>query len=138
MLFHYGKFFKIYLARLGWGYGLGALAVTLLRPSPAYAITTALGDIPTSAGGLASRAVQIGFRMVSGVGVVLVMWGAVKYNLSKGDPRALDEAKETIVAALAGLVIVALAAIVMGYLGADILGIPGLTRSGQGVSFPEN
>lgn len=108
-----------------------------LRPQPAWAIDTAVGPITPSAGGIASWAITTGFGIVSGAGVLLVLYGAIKYNFSQGDPRSLEEAKDTITAALAGLAVVALAATIMGYLGWDILKIPGFGGGGGGVTFPD-
>lgn len=125
---YYDKFRKIYL-----GLSVGFL----FRPTPALAIGTAVGEINPSASGIASWAVTTGFGIVSGAGVILVLYGAIKYNMSKGDPRSLEEAKDTITAALAGLAVVALAATIMGYLGWDILKIPGFGGGGGGVSFPD-
>ncbi len=136
MLSYYGKFKRIYPA----GVTLATFAAFLLNfahPRAVYAIDTALGNIIPSSSGIAEWAVRTGFYMVSGIGVILVMYGAIKYNLSKGDPRALDDARETITAALAGLVIVALAATIMGYLGGDLLGLPEVSGGGGRVVFPD-
>ncbi len=102
----------------------------LLRPTPAWAIVTALGEIPTEPGGLGAKIASIAFGIVSGTAVLLVLYGAIKFNLSKGDPRGLDDARATITAALAGMAIVALAVTIMGILGVDILGVVGMGADG--------
>lgn len=101
-----------------------------LWPKSAFAIGTAIGEIPTDPGGLASRIAAIAFGIVSGTAVLLVLYGAIKFNLSKGDPRGLDDARATITAALAGMAIVALAVTIMGILGVDVLGIVGMGAGG--------
>ncbi|MDP2874510.1 MAG: hypothetical protein Q8N84_04440 [bacterium] len=125
MLKHYDKFLGIFLA---------FSASLLLWPTPAWAIATAIGDIPTEPGSLATTIARIAFGIVSGTAVLLVLYGAIRVSLSKGDPRGLDDARATLTAALTGMVVVALAVTIMGILGVDILGIVGMS-SGGGFHF---
>lgn len=58
---------------------------------------------------LAQNVVQILLAIGSLIAVGFVIWGGIQYILSTGDPGKIKKAKDTIVNAIAGLVITILA-----------------------------
>lgn len=61
--------------------------------------------------------IEILLRIAGTVAVAFVVFGAVKYVVSQGEPDKVSEAKGTIINALAGLVISAIAIGVVAFLG---------------------
>lgn len=68
-------------------------------------------DIP-SLGCLAqivANLVSLAFTFLGAVTLLLLLWGAVRFILSRGDPKAIQEAQKTMTYAIIGAVIVVLA-----------------------------
>jgi hypothetical protein len=114
---------KLLLALLTISYQLSAI----FFPPPAYAVPTALGDVPTDptefVAWVLARAVGIG----GGLAFVLMLFGAYQIITSSGDPKKLQEGKEKITAALSGLLFIIFSLFLLKLIGVDILSIPGLT-----------
>ena len=63
--------------------------------------------------------------IAGGVALLLLLLGAFKWVTGGGDPKALDEAKDTITAALSGLFLIVFSVLILKIIGVDILGLPG-------------
>jgi len=62
------------------------------------------------------------FLMVAGIGaVMMVVWGGVKLSMASGDPAATAKAKNTILFALIGAIVMLLASFIVGFV-ADSVG----------------
>jgi hypothetical protein len=60
---------------------------------------------------------EIMLRIAAVVAVGYVVFGAIKYQTSQGDPKKIEEAKSTIINALVGMVISALAISIVAFIG---------------------
>lgn len=57
----------------------------------------------------------------------MILFGSFKIVTSSGNPEALNEGKEIIFAAIAGLLFIILSMVILKIIGADILQIPGFS-----------
>ena len=57
--------------------------------------------------------------------VIMILWGAVRFIVSSGDPKAIQEAQKTIVYAIIGAVIVALSFVLVNLV-TTALGLPNI------------
>lgn len=64
--------------------------------------------------------VDILLRIVGMVAIGFVVFGAIKYVVSQGEPDKVAEAKGTIINALVGMVIAALAVAVVSFIGSRV------------------
>lgn len=87
----------------------------------ASVIPTALGDIPTDAVGLSQCVMDISVRIVGGIGILLLIFGAFTFMTSEGDPHKLQEATDIIFSAIAGMLVVLLSVIILRIIGYDVL-----------------
>lgn len=65
-------------------------------------------------------AIQWAVGMVGIVSAIFVVYGGISYTISAGDPGKLKKAKDTILYALIGLIIVALAEIITAFVSSNI------------------
>lgn len=94
--------------------------------------TTGNGCITSSAdvSTMVTNTIQWFFGMAGIVAVIFVLMGGVKYMTSAGDPGKTKQAKQTILYALIGLVIVVLAEVITGF-------VSNLIRSSTTTSLAE-
>lgn len=64
--------------------------------------------------------VDILLRIAALVAIAYVVYGGIRYTTSQGDPQATSSARETIIGALAGLVIATVAAAVVSFIGSQL------------------
>jgi hypothetical protein len=67
---------------------------------------TALGCIPTTPTDFAATVIRIIFSVMGGIGFLLIIYGAFLCVTSKGDPKRAQACKETITAAIVGILLV--------------------------------
>lgn len=108
---------------------LGYWVTGLLLPAPVLAdapgCTYLNGDIP-SLGCLADVIVNIInllFAFLGTVTVLIIIFGAIKFVVSSGDPKAIETAKKTITYAIIGAIVVLLAFLIINAF-YTILGLP--------------
>jgi len=70
-------------------------------------------DIPL----VALAILEIMLRISAVVAIAYVVYGAIKYEISQGDPGKVNEAKGTIINALVGLMIATFAIAIVAFLG---------------------
>ncbi len=97
----------------------------LLFPTQTFAQETGLGfrnDIPASK--LVTTVLGIAIGVAGGVGFLLLVYGGFKLVSSQGDPKALQEARGVITAALSGLLFIVFSVFILRLIGVTILGLP--------------
>lgn len=65
--------------------------------------------------------VEILLRLGAIVAVFFVVWGGIQYVLSQGSPDKTKDAKDTIVNALIGVVLVMFATVIVNFIGSRLL-----------------
>ena len=85
------------------------------------AISVTCGEIGNCAGksttitkGLTNIA-QIIIGLVGGLAILFILWGGIRYTLSRGDPGNIKAAKETVVYAVVGLVVAIVAYAIVSF-----------------------
>jgi hypothetical protein len=105
------------------------ILILLLTPRTALAVddvTTGLGDITPTPEGIAGWFLKLGLGTASGIALLLIMAGAIKYITSSGDPKAVQEAQKTITSAIVGFLVIFLSVLILGIIGGpDVLNISG-------------
>lgn len=86
---------------------------------------SALGCIPTDPQKFIQWLLNNAINIVGGIAFLLVLFGSFKVATSSGNPEALNEGKDIIFAALAGLLFIVFSVVLLKIIGADILQIPG-------------
>jgi len=89
-------------------------------------IYTALGCIPVRIDKFMTWLLPWVFRVAGGIAFLLMVGGFIQISASKGDPKAMQAAKETIGSALTGLLVCIFAIFILRLIAVDILHIPGM------------
>lgn len=89
-------------------------SVTTICPNGGNSCNTGLPNVAASSIQLQSI-LQIVFVVLGAVAVLFVVIGGVKLTLSSGNPQEITKAKNTIIYALAGLVIAAFAEVIVSF-----------------------
>ncbi|CAN5657901.1 hypothetical protein BH23PAT2_BH23PAT2_06010 [soil metagenome] len=100
---------------------VATLLVALITPDLAFAQATevrsgvtATGTPPTvSVNSAVAKAIDIFSYIVGVISVIMIIIGGLKYITSSGDPSNVTSAKNTILYAVIGLVVVALAQVIV-------------------------
>jgi len=116
-----------------FNFSIGLLVPLLfVFPGDIYAICgvgqveTALGCITPTPNGLANWFLLSSLGIASGVALLLILVGGIKYITSQGDFKAIDEAKKTITSALVGFLVIFLSVLILAIVGGGlVLDIPG-------------
>lgn len=90
-------------------------------------IQTAIGCLPSSPQGLLAVLFRIATGIGGGIAFLLILYGGLRIMIARGDPKAMEEGKEIITAAIVGLILILLSVYILRILGVDILGIPGFS-----------
>lgn len=86
---------------------------------------SALGCIPTGPEKFIQWLLNNAINIVGGLAFLMILFGSFKVATSSGNPESLNEGKEIIFAALAGLLFIVFSVILLKIIGHDILQIPG-------------
>jgi hypothetical protein len=90
-----------------------------------FACQTAIGAIATSASGFAQSALQL-FLAIGGLILLFTLiLNGYKFMTSQGDKEKVQEARESITAAIVGLGVVIFAVVILQFITIDILHLPG-------------
>lgn len=92
------------------------------------AINTALGCIPVDMGGFMKWLLPFLFGMAGGISFLLMVYGFILITLSKGDPKKVQGAKETITSAITGLLLSIFSLFILRLIITGILVLPGVTH----------
>ncbi|MBI5448698.1 hypothetical protein HY948_00020 [Candidatus Gottesmanbacteria bacterium] len=112
------------------------LAILFFGRAPAFAanpfegcnggaVNTAIGCIPTDPSALFSKFFQFGIGIAGGIAFLLILFGGFQILTSAGNPEQMNEGKELISSAVAGLLLIIFSVFLLRIIGVTILGIPG-------------
>lgn len=90
-----------------------------------FACQTAIGAISTDAGGFAKGLLQLFFALAGLILLFVLIGNGYKFMTSQGDEEKVKEAREAIMAAVAGLVLVAFSIVILQFITVDVLHLPG-------------
>ncbi len=87
-----------------------------------------VGDVPTllCIGEVLTRIISALLLFAGATTILIFIWGCIKFITASGDPKGLEQAKNTIVYALIGLVIILLSFVIVKFFG-NLLGVPALS-----------
>ena len=89
-------------------------------------VYTALGCVPVKIDEFMTWLLPYVFGIAGGITFLLMAGGFIQMSASKGDPKAVQAAKETIGSALTGLLVCVFAIFILRLIAVDILHIPGM------------
>lgn len=93
--------------------------------TPVPGIWTAIGCLPTDYGELISGYVfKTGIGIAGGISFLYFLYGAFLILTSAGNPEKIEEAKQIIISALSGLLLIIFSIFLLRVIGVDILRIP--------------
>jgi len=92
---------------------------------PCLAFQTSLGTIPTNAGGFIKSTFGVLLAASGGIALLLIMRAGYKIMTSQGNPEAIKEGRDRLIAAIVGLLFLIFALVFLQLIGVDILRIPG-------------
>jgi len=123
--------------KLSFGLLLFSFFLTLLAPPAVFAktevfcagetsINTALGCIPVEMDKFIAWILPYLFGIAGTLAFLLMVYGFILIGTSRGDPKALQGAKETVTSAIMGLFVSLFAIFLLRLITLDILKIPGI------------
>ena len=89
---------------------------------------TALGCIPTDTAGFVKWLLGPFMGIAGGIAFLLILKGGYQIMFSQGNPESITDGRDTIVAAVSGLVVIILSVAILEIIGVDILKLPGFGR----------
>ena len=87
-------------------------------------VDTALGKIDTDPAKLVNTILTIAIGIGGGIAFLMIVFGGFRLVFSQGDPKAVQEARETITSAIIGLILIVFSVFLLNLIGVDILGLP--------------
>lgn len=87
-------------------------------------VDTAIGCVDASSGGFVTSFFNIGIGVGSMIAFLLILFGALQMMTSAGNPEKLNGGKETVTAAITGLLFILFSIFLLRIIGVNILGIP--------------
>jgi hypothetical protein len=88
-------------------------------------VKTAIGCIDPSPGGLFEKFFGVGIGIAGGIAFLLILFGGFKIITSAGNPERLNEGKEVVSSAIAGLLMIIFSVFLLKIIGVNVLGLPG-------------
>lgn len=92
------------------------------------AVDTAIGKINTDPVSFVKSIFGIILSLSGGVALLLIIFSGYKLMFSQGNPEKAQEAKETLTAAIVGLLFIIFSLVILQVIGVDILRIPGFGK----------
>ncbi len=89
---------------------------------------TALGTISTDPGGFISSVLGILLSVSGMIALYLIIRSGYQLMTSRGNPEAIQAAKERLVSAIVGLLFIIFSLVIMSVIGIDLLKIPGFSN----------
>lgn len=86
---------------------------------------TAIGCIPTDPAEFVKVLLRFGIGIGGGIAFLLILFGGFQMMVSSGNPEKLNEGKELVASAIAGLLMIIFSIFLLRLIGFSILGIPG-------------
>lgn len=88
-------------------------------------IQTAIGNICPTPEKLFEKFFSIGIGIAGGIAFLLIVFGGFQIITSAGNPEKLNEGKEAVSSAIAGLLMIIFSVFLLRIIGVNILGLPG-------------
>lgn len=117
---------------------LGYLSIGLLIPTLAFAslgptappVRTSLGNIifPTDPSGVVQRLFGILLGLAGVIAIFLIIFSGFRLALSQGNQEKVQAARETLTAAVAGLLFIIFSAAILQIVGVNVLGLPSIGK----------
>lgn len=89
---------------------------------------TAIGCIPTGAGGFVAWILGPMIGIAGGIAFLLILGGGFSILFSQGNPETIAAGKERITAAVLGLLVIIFSVLILKVIGVDILDLPGFEQ----------
>jgi hypothetical protein len=96
--------------------------------NPKFKCSTAIGPINTDVTGFSKSILQILLGLSGGILLVMIIINGYKIMTSQGDPEKIKDAREGIIAAIAGILLIIFSVSILQLITVDIIGIPGFRR----------
>jgi hypothetical protein len=79
-----------------------------MSPNPCSYDIANYNDVPTLAclGPIIARIINLLLTFLGAVALLLLLWGAIQFVISRGDPKAIQTAQKTMTFAVIGVVVV--------------------------------
>lgn len=90
-------------------------------------IWTAIGCIPATQTALFQKIFSVGISIAGGIAFLLILFGGFQILMSAGNPEKLNEGRELVSAAIAGLLLIIFSVFLLKIIGYEILRIPGFS-----------
>ena len=87
-------------------------------------LQTAFGCIPTNVVGFVNSFFQIALGFAGGIAFLLMVFGSYRLMFAGGNPESIQQGREIITAAIAGLVVIITSVFLLKVIGFNILGLP--------------
>ena len=84
------------------------------------------GDVNEVAGNFAKKFLNFGIGIAGGIAFLLMVFGAYRLIFAGGNPDSIQQGREIITAAIAGLLVIIFAVFILSFLGYTVLGIDAL------------
>jgi len=91
-------------------------------------IDTALGPIPSKPDCLVRWVLTNAILMGGGIAFLLSLFGGISIILAAGDPEKINQGKQIISSAIAGILFILLSVVLLRIIGYDILRLPGFSK----------
>lgn len=89
---------------------------------------TAIGTINTTPSGFIQKVFGVILSFSGGIALLLIIFSGYRLMTSQGNPEKLQGARETLTAAIIGLLFIIFSLVILQLIGVDILHIPGLVE----------
>lgn len=99
-------------------------------------ILTAFGCIQTNPGEFIGRIFGIILGLAGGIALLLIIYSGYRMVTAAGNPEALQGARETLTAAIVGLLFIIFSFVILEVIGVDVLRIPGFDTSSNTTPAP--
>lgn len=103
----------------------GADAAKCNSCASSQGVWTAIGCIQTSPSEIFSKSMPIFLGIAGGIAFLLILFGGFQILASAGNPDQLNEGRELVSSAVAGLLLIIFSVFLLRLIGYDILRIPG-------------
>ena len=90
-----------------------------------FTCRTAIGDFNTDPESFARSVLALFLSLAGGILLILIIINGYKFMTSQGDPEKIKDAREGIIAAIAGILLIIFALAILRLITVDIIGIPG-------------
>lgn len=94
-------------------------------------ISTAVGCIEATPVGLAQAAINVALGIAGGLAFLLMVFGSFRMIASGGNPDSLQQGKQILTAAVAGLLVIIFSVFILRFAGVAVLGLPGLKSANE-------